>query len=225
MTTTYQLEGHGLEIFLAYRRVESIRFTGNNLKVLASKLRELHRLQESKTGQETDEQLKGLEANEATLQASINRNLLPSLNAVIKRQSNNIEIGTPVSKFFPGDGELEGQRYAGTVTHMNLERLDPDTNTVEVFCKVKYEDGDVEDLLPSEVTELYTAHCDRMYVKIVDLLIPAFGYLESRITGTCQPIYSCASTYELFRCVVRYYAHSGGVIVLMVVLVCACVRS
>ena len=127
--------------------------------------------------------------------------------------------------FFPGDGEREGQRYAGTVTHMNLERLDPDTNTVEVFCKVKYEDGDVEDLLPSEVTELYTAHCDRMYIKIVDLLIPAFDYLESRITGTYQPIYSCASTYELFRCVVRYYAHSGGVNVLMVVLVCACVRS
>ena len=75
------------------------------------------------------------------------------------------------------------------------------------------------------MTDLYTAHCDRMYIKIVDLLIPAFDYLESRITGTCQPIYSCASTYELFRCVVRYYAHSSGVIVLMVVLGCAYVRS
>ena len=64
-----------------------------------------------------------------------------------------------------------------------------------------------------------------MYIKIVDLLIPAFDYLESRITGTCQPSYSCESTYEFFRCVGRYYAHSGGVIVLMVVLVCACVRS
>ena len=74
---------------------------------------------------------------------------------------------------------------------------------------------------PGDTAPPAPAHCDRIYINIVDLLIPAFDYLESRITGTCQPIYSCASTYELFRCVVRYYAQSGGVIVLMVVLVCA----
>ena len=72
------------------------------------------------------------------------------------------------------------------------------------------------------MTDLYTAHCDRLYIKIVESLIPAFDYLESRITGTCQAIYSCVSTYELFRCVFVLCVHWDGVLepaVLMLVLV------
>ena len=59
-----------------------------------------------------------------------------------------------------------------------------------------------------------------MYIKIVESLIPAFEYLESRITGTCQPIYSCVSTYELFRCV--FLVVCIGMVLLSLLCSCWC---
>ena len=37
--------------------------------------------------------------------------------------------------------------------------------------------------------------------RICDALAPVFDYLESRITGTCEPQYNCADMYEICRVV------------------------
>ena len=36
---------------------------------------------------------------------------------------------------------------------------------------------------------------------IVDKLAPGFAYLESRLMGTCEPIYSCEHMYNVLRVV------------------------
>jgi hypothetical protein len=56
----------------------------------------------------------------------------------------------------------------------------------EVSCEISFEYG-VHGNLPERLQE------------IVGGLNPAFSYLEARLTGTCQNVYSCVRSYEISK--------------------------
>ena len=64
-------------------------------------------------------------------------------------------------------------------------------------CKVVYGDADEEELDMEELRELLDAYGNKLYGGIVERITPAFDYLESRLTGTCQTQYDCSHSHEI----------------------------
>lgn len=60
-------------------------------------------------------------------------------------------------------------------------------------------DDDEEEIDEAEMTELLKAHGDNNYSKVIDSLVPAFDYLENRLTGNCRAQFSFEHTYRVFE--------------------------
>jgi hypothetical protein len=65
---------------------------------------------------------------------------------------------------------------------------------------VVYTDGDEETMTTKEVKEHYAEFTDDMYISNLEALVPAFDYLESRLTGTCRSErHSCVESLNIAR--------------------------
>jgi hypothetical protein len=115
------------------------------------------------------------------------RGILLNVESAIARMQTSPGIGMVFTKNFDGYGEYEG-RITG------VEEIDG----VKLF-KVVYEDDDEEEIDNAEMKQLLKAYGDITYSGIVDSIVPAFDYLENRLTGNCRNQFSCEHTYEVFR--------------------------
>ena len=171
---TYALEGDRLEILVAYRRIEQVRSFGKALKQLMSSI-------QCFLGSN------GGSDSVSTPLPNINRALLPTV-AKLVRDNMKTQKGLCVSKVY------DGVAYVG-VLQDDGELSDPnEKGEREVYYKVKYcVDDDQEDMTADEVKEHYLEFTDELYVTYLKALIPAFDYVEDRLTGECaQANFSCA---------------------------------
>ena len=175
---TYALEGERLELFVAYRRIMEVREFGYalNLKVLL-------------------EQIKGvLNGTFTEAPSAINRKLLPTVSKLV-RDNLTPRKGMRLAKKFGHD------RFYGVVADDGDEVLDPDEpGKTTMQFHVVYTDGDEETMTTKEVKEHYAEFTDDRYISNLEALVPAFDYLESRLTGTCRSeSHSCMESLNIAR--------------------------
>jgi hypothetical protein len=187
---TYQLEGNQLEILLAHRWLTRISNFGNSLQELKEQLGKLADLEVRLADCSSNSERVKVKKDVSDLSKEINRDLLPSVNAVVKKHAE-CKVGMPISKVFPdGFG-----RYHGRVVEINKIIED------EMCCRVLYSDGDSEDMSYANAIDHYEAHCDGRFIASLDSIIPAFKYLEDRLTDNCRSLaHGCFEIHRLFRC-------------------------
>ncbi|KAL3917705.1 MAG: hypothetical protein SGPRY_006299 [Prymnesium sp.] len=96
---------------------------------------------------------------------------------------------------FPGHGIFQGKIFSSGLVDSTLY---PDQEREAYTINYPADDTN-EDLEEEEVRCLiYTSDRDDRK-QILQGLLPAFEYLESRIGGTCDEQYSCARMYDLCR--------------------------
>lgn len=117
--------------------------------------------------------------------AGAHSGILIHTEAALRRPLNNPEIGLRFSKDFGSHGW-----FGGTVNAIE------EHEGSKVF-KVVYDDTDEEELDLDELRELLDAYGKKLYGGIVERITPAFDYLESRLTGTCQKQYDCSHSYKI----------------------------
>ena len=156
---TYALEGERLELLVVYRRVTELRALGQALKELLEKIEAV------------------LNGDASVSPASINRALLPSVRKLV-RDNMTPARGLRVAKRFGP------HRFFGEVADDGDIVPNPHKpeETTKLFL-VRYDDNDTETMYTAEVEEHYAEFTDDRYVASLRGLIPAFDYLESRLTG------------------------------------------
>ena len=173
---TYALEGERLELLVAHRRIKEVRALGNALKVLLK-------------------QIKGvLDGTFTESPSAINRELLPTVSKLV-RDNMNPRKGMHLAKKFGRD------RFYAVVADDGDEVPDPDEpGETTMQFHVVYTDGDEETMTTKEVKEHYAEFTDDRYMSNLEALIPAFDYLESRLTGTCRSeSHSCMESLNIAR--------------------------
>jgi hypothetical protein len=173
---TYALEGERLELLVAHRRIKEVRAFGTALKLLL-------------------EQIKGvLNGTFTEAPSAINRQLLPTVSKLV-RDNLTPRKGMRLAKKFGRD------RFYAIVADDGDEVLDPDEpGKTTMQFHVVYTDGDEETMTTKEVKEHYAEFTDDMYISNLEALVPAFDYLESRLTGTCRSeSHSCVESLNIAR--------------------------
>lgn len=167
---TYDLEGEQLEILVAHRVIEYLRGKGNALRRLRDDI-------------DT--------ARAASHLVAVNQSLLPTVASIVKdiMKDDKPRVGTRFVKRFDDDG-----RYLATV-----KSIDTESGTNKVLYCCEYEDGDKEDLYIEELQAGCMEYTHERYVEVLDFLLGAYDYLESRLTDDCDTPYHCGATYEVFR--------------------------
>ena len=96
-------------------------------------------------------------------------------NALIRRNAKTPKEGLVFTKQFPGHGSFTGRI-------VSIEVVDDE----KVF-KVAYDDDDDEEELgEGEIMGLLDVYGDGLHQRVIDAILPAFDYLENRLTGQCQ---------------------------------------
>jgi hypothetical protein len=81
---------------------------------------------------------------------------------------------------------------------------------------VAHEDGDEEDYTKVDLQELTEAYAKELFKEIVNGIVPAFDYLEYRLTGNCSYMYKCEHSFlicelvqlfKLFNVAVKKTSH------------------
>lgn len=116
------------------------------------------------------------------------RGVLRNVSALITRNATTLRVGAAFKKQFAGGGV---DWFEGTIT--SIEDDDDGGKLIHVV----YDDDDEEDLDEDEAMALLTAYGADLFKEIVGGITPAFAYLEARLTGTCQAVYSCVHSYEI----------------------------
>ena len=122
--------------------------------------------------------------------------VLPNVDAVL-RATAKLEKGLEISKAFPGHGSFKAKVISAekcdSTMHPGTERM---------AYRVRFpSDGLEEDLEEEEIRSLiYTLDMPERK-RMADALAKGFEYLETRITGTCEPIYDCSAMYNACRLV------------------------
>ena len=81
------------------------------------------------------------------------------------------------------------------------EVLDPDEpGKTTMQFHIVYTDGDEETMTTREVKEHYAEFTDTRYMSNLAALVPAFDYLESRLTGSCRSAnHSCVESLNIAK--------------------------
>ena len=106
-----------------------------------------------------------------------NRGVLRNVDALIRRNAKTPKEGLVFTKQFPGHGSFTGRI-------VSIEVVDDE----KVF-KVAYDDDDDDDeeeLGEGEIMGLLDVYGDGLHQRVIDAILPAFDYLENRLTGQCQ---------------------------------------
>ena len=176
---TYELEGNRLEILLAYERIQRLRELGSLLRDTKNKVSQWLESANSADG--------------ALPFPAIPAEQLPSVARLVKHHAKDPEVGTPISKVFPGSGRFAGRVVAKVIA------WNPSTQRNEQMYSVRYSDNDEEDLSLDECRAHFAEFADASYLEILDGLIPAFDYLDERLDGTCAAQFSCVGSLHIFR--------------------------
>ena len=116
------------------------------------------------------------------------RSVLRNASALVNRYAGSIRIGGAFKKQFHGHPGW----FKGTIISLEDNEEDPGARTAHVV----YEDNDEEDMDVDELLALLREHASSLFDGVVAGIIPAFDYLESRLTGYCGPVYSsCKHSY------------------------------
>ena len=109
-------------------------------------------------------------------------------NALIRRNAKTPKEGLVFTKQFPGHGSFTGRI-------VSIEVVDDE----KVF-KVAYDDDDDEEELgEGEIMGLLDVYGDGLHQRVIDAILPAFDYLENRLTGQCQAQFDCTHSYAICR--------------------------
>lgn len=118
--------------------------------------------------------------------------VLPNLDAAM-RSSVELKVGCRISKFFEGFGFCEGKVVAIGTFNSTLY-----PGQARRAYTIKYTtDGTSEDLEEEEIRPLLIVKDMPDRREVVAGLVPAFEYLERRLTDECDEPYKCASMYEV----------------------------
>jgi hypothetical protein len=117
--------------------------------------------------------------------------LLANVDAVLRRCAK-LEVGLVLEKMFAGHGFFRGR----VVIELIDSTLQPGEEVTGY--KVHYPDDNThEDLEEVELRSvIYTLDMAERQ-RIIDCLVPAFEYLESRVLGTCDAQYSSKHVYQV----------------------------
>lgn len=122
------------------------------------------------------------------------KGLLPNVDAVL-RSSAKLEVGMEVEKMFSGFGVFRGQIIAVETV---VSTLNPGQERTGFTVNYPYDDTQ-DDFEEEEIRPLlYTMEMEERK-KIIQAIAPAFEYLESRVSGTCDQQFSCSEMYEVCR--------------------------
>ena len=117
-----------------------------------------------------------------------NRGVLRNVDALIRRNAKTPKEGLVFTKQFPGHGSFTGRI-------VSIEVVDDE----KVF-KVAYDDDDDEEELgEGEIMGLLDVYGDGLHQRVIDAILPAFDYLENRLTGQCQAQFDCTHSYAICR--------------------------
>jgi hypothetical protein len=173
--TTYEMEGFRLEILLTFHRIQILRALGRSIK-------------------------------------NQDDGVLPNVDGVL-RVLMTLKKGVRFEKFFHGHGIAVGTLSSEETIASSLY---PGQDRPAWLCT--YPDGHREHFEEEELRSgkagpspagqdgkpvLIVRHLPERS-RICDALVPGFNYLEDRLTGTCDPQYSCVSMLEICR-VVRVF--------------------
>lgn len=118
--------------------------------------------------------------------------VLPNLDAAV-RAAVKLASGLKVSKFFDGFGYCEGKIISSSMVDSTLY-----PGKERRAYTVKYHsDGATEDLEEEELRPLLLVKDMPERRAVVAGLVPAFEYLERRITGQCDAPFKCDKMYEV----------------------------
>jgi hypothetical protein len=117
-----------------------------------------------------------------------NRGVLHNVDALIRRNAKSPVVGLVFTKSFPGHGTFKGC----------IEGIEIEDDETSIY-KVKYEDGDEEELDETSILALLDVYGDLLHQQVLDGLSPAFDYLENRLTGQCLPQFDCTHSYAICR--------------------------
>lgn len=118
--------------------------------------------------------------------------VLPNLDAAL-RESVKLEVGVKVSKFFENFGYCEGK----VVSTGTFDSTLYPGQTRRAYT-VKYaSDGTTEDLEEEEIRPLLVVKDLPARASVIAGLVPAFQYLERRLTDECEEPYKCSAMYEV----------------------------
>lgn len=138
------------------------------------------------------QRVKELRAFGRCMRSNAEATVLPNVDAAL-RASVKLSAGRKISKHFAGFGFCEGKIVA---TGSFDSTLYP--GTTRTAYTIKYtSDGTTEDLEEEEVRPLLVIADMPERAEIIDGILPAFDYLERRITGECDAPYDCAPMYEV----------------------------
>ena len=115
------------------------------------------------------------------------RGVLVNVENAIARTQTTPKVGMVFTKYFDGHGEYKGRIVSAE-----------EGDGVKIY-KLLYEDDDEEDIYEDEMKGLLKSHGGNMFNYTVDGIVPAFDYLENRLTGNCRRQFSCEHTYDVFR--------------------------
>lgn len=135
------------------------------------------------------EELRALGRSITTNQAAA---VLPNLDAAL-RSSVKLEMGVKVSKFFEGFGFCEGKIVSIGTFNSTLY-----PGQIRRAYTIKYiSDGTTEDLEEEEIRPLIVVNDLPARAGVISGLMPAFEYLERRLTDQCDEPYRCSTMYEV----------------------------
>ena len=93
----------------------------------------------------------------------------------------------------PCDLKLHHGSFTGRI--VSIEVVDD-----EKILKVTYgDDDDEEELGEGEIMGLLDVYGDGLHQRVIDAILPAFDYLENRLTGQCQAQFDCTHSYAICR--------------------------
>lgn len=122
--------------------------------------------------------------------------VLSNVDALL-RANVPLQVGVRVSKYFQGHGQCSAKVVKTCLVESELHAGEGRTAYV-----VKYDiDGQLDEFLEEEIRPLIDVSDLPERKAIIDSIKPAFTYLESRIEGTCDSIYSCKEMYQICKAV------------------------
>jgi len=117
-----------------------------------------------------------------------NRGVLRNADALIRRNAKTPKEGLVFTKQFPEHGSFTGRI-------VSIEVVDDE----KVFKVVYDDDDDEEELGEGEIMSLLNVYGDGLHQRVIDAILPAFDYLENRLTGQCQEQFDCTHSYAICR--------------------------
>ena len=114
-------------------------------------------------------------------------------SAAILRLDHTLAVGSQVYEYFEAPYD---SYFTGKVVRMPTARIKTISVKYSDNKTVECEEQEVRNNLDVTQLPLWEGHINK--------LTPAFDYLKSRITNTCEPQYHCAKVYAVFK-VVRFF--------------------